>query len=87
MEISIKSTALVMRIVQGSNGEKVLQIFGTGLEIPEQIKTNQDYLVLGSLSFDAKHIFNGFMFGEGQTPNNMITGGGLNHSNYTEKVL
>ncbi len=85
-QIEIKTTALVMRVVNGNNGKKMLQIFGSGFELPEFINESEDFLVIGSLIFESSHIFKGFKNGEGNTPDNMLKNGCLNHRNYKEKL-
>lgn len=79
--MNLKTTALIIR----KDGDG-LQIFGKSLDSLELIKDGE-YLFLGEITLEPKHIFHKYKKDAGNTPDSLLLYGGLNHKNYKEKIL
>lgn len=82
-EIKTLVTALVLRKAAGGK----LQIFGTALDTPTQINSDEEHLLIGKFCFLPTSIYRGLKNSEGATPNHLFANGGLDWKNYKEKIL
>lgn len=101
MKIKLKNTSIILR--KADDGDKTL-IIGLALyvEVPGLIINDDDYLVLGDIEIDIKHMFQKFApfnedvpynvklensFKSELTPDEMLKRGGLEYENYLIKIL
>ena len=84
--MKIEKVALIIRKLE--NGE--VMIFGTGFEVSRELTPNdpaeEDHLVLGSMEILEEHVFNGYKKDAGNTPDELLTKGGLDHKLYKNKL-
>ena len=84
--MKIKNVALIVRKLPYGG----VLIFGKGVEVQKEISDRDDddgdYLILGGLELDDKHIFNEYNHDKGNSPDKLLLGGGLDHKNYKKKI-
>ena len=79
--MELKDVALIIR-----KTESGLLIIGQSLSDLPEITDNDEHLFIGSISLNPIHIFKGYEKSPGNTPNELLSKGGLVHGNYKEKI-
>jgi len=80
--MEVKNVALVLR----KQDDGKLLIVGSALEIPIEIKDNEEYLFLCDIEIKPKHIFHEYQKDKGNTPDRLLVNGALNWKNYNTKM-
>lgn len=76
-----KTTALILR-----NDGDGIAVFGKILTT-DLLETDAEHLFLGEVEIKPKEVFTGLKDGlKGNTPNHLLTNGGLNYKNYNRKL-
>ncbi len=79
--MELKNVALIIR----KDPVGGVHIFGRGLDVPIDLLDGEN-LFLGHVTIDAKHIFNEYKLDAGNSPDNLLLGGALDHKNYKHKI-